>query len=102
MPDKSATAPAYVATLTSYPIHHPVMRQVRLSGRQVDALKRPIPIALTSPSPLSPVEQANLQIQDAVARILRSRAVSAVLYQGKDAGVVSIWHDSGWLNIAIA
>jgi hypothetical protein len=87
MPDKSAPAPAYVATLTPFDLDSTPMRQVRLSRRQHRAINGlQVPIALTSPSPLTPVVQAQLAIQDAVARILRDRGVSAVLWQGEDAG----------------
>jgi hypothetical protein len=77
------------------------MRQARLSARQIAALERlKVPVVLTSPSPLTPCQQAEDAIRNAVQAILPRHTVSADLYRDDDTGDVSVAYGGTFLTIA--
>jgi hypothetical protein len=101
MPDKSAPAPAYVATIAPLDLDSTPMRQVRLSRRQHRAINGlQVPVVINPRSPLLPCTQAELAIIAAVVLRLQRKDVSAALWRDKDSGDVSVWHDGGFLPIA--
>lgn len=101
----TSTAPspaAYTATVTAFDCHTTGRLGAPVRPTELDALDGlTVPIALTSPCPFDPCQQAELAIQDAVGRVLTGRVVSAVLWRrDRDLGDVSVWHDGGFLPIA--
>jgi hypothetical protein len=95
-----APSPAYVATLTAFDCHHPAMRQVRLSARQIQALGGlTVPVTIDGTSRRTPCKQAELAIQDAT-RDLLGREVCAVLWRDRDAGDLFVLCGGSFVQVA--
>lgn len=99
MSTDTAPPPALTAHIRPFPVTHPSLRRVRLSGRQADALAATIPVTLDGTSRTLPVAQTELAIQDAM-RDLLGREVCAVLYRDRDGGDLSVLCGTGFVPVA--
>lgn len=102
MPIPTRPSPAaYTATINPLPLHHPSLRQVRLSARQVAALTgMRIPLAIDGTSPETPCAQAEAAIQDATRDALGDRETCAVLYRWSNGGELWVMCGRSFVQVA--
>jgi hypothetical protein len=101
MTTQPAPSPAYTATVTPLPLHHPSLRRVRLSARQVDALTgMTVPLVIDGTSKATPCTQGELAIQDATRDALGDREVCAVLYRWRNGGELWVMCGGSFVQVA--
>lgn len=102
MTTSTALAPAYFAAVVTFPLHHPSMNRVRLSGRQAEALAglTAVPLVIDGTSRVTPCAQAETALQAAATAALGDREVCAVLPRWSYGGELWVMCGGSFVQVA--